>query len=299
MTTTWRQVARKDVADAARSHMLWGVVGVFVAVMGLVLVIAPVAFPIEESIDVEMALAFVAELAQLFVPVVALITGYLSVVGERRAGSLRVLLSYPFSRFDLVAGKLVGRAIVIGTALLAGLAIMLGLAVVRYGAPPVGVVVGIAGATLLFGLAFTGLAVGVSAGTDTRGRAMATVLGIYLVCLVFWDAIAAGIYYVIHGALPSLEVEAWYLLLVRLNPVEAFRALVDAALEPPVASAFTIPIEDVPQDATPEQLAVANRVAGELPVYLTDWFLVVVLLAWAVVPVAIGYWRFTRADLDG
>lgn len=297
MTTTWRQVAYKDFADAVRSKMVWGVTCVFVFFMGLLLVIAPATIPAEIEIDAEMALAFVAETAQLFVPVVALIAAYMAVVGERRSGSLRILLSYPFSRFDVVVGKFVGRTVVIGTALTLGLAITVAVAAMIYGTPGVGTIVGVVAAVLLFGLAFTGLAVGVSAGTGTRGKAMASVLGIYLAFLMFWEALVAGVYYAVNGSLPGLEVEAWYFLLLRLSPIEAFRALVDGVLEPPVGTAFAIPVEDVPRDTPPEQLELANRVIGELPFYLSDWALVGVLLAWSVIPVAIGYWRFRDADL--
>lgn len=296
MTSTWRQVARKDFADAVRSKMVWGIIGVFVLFMGLLLVIAGVAFPGDVEVDGEMALAFVAELAQLFVPLVALIAAYMSVVGERRSGSLRILLGYPFTRFDVVAGKLVGRALVIGSALAAALAVSIVLAAGLYGAPAAGTTAALFAAVLLFGLAFTGLAVGISAATATRGRAMAAVIGVYLVFLLFWEAIVAGVYYVAYGSRPGLTVEAWYFLLKRLSPVEAFRALADGVFETAIRSPVGLPVEDT-AGATPEQLQLSNRVAGELPFYLDDWVLVVVLVAWGVVPAALGYLRFRDADL--
>ncbi len=296
MTTTWRDVARKDFADAVRSRMVWGIIGVFVLFMGLLLVIAGAAFPSDVEVDAEMALAFAAELAQLFVPLVALIAAYMSIVGERRSGSLRILLSYPFSRFDVVAGKLLGRALVIGSALFVGVAISVVIAALIYGVPAAGTTLGLFASVLLFGLAFTGLAVGISAATTTRGRAMATVIGVYLLFLMFWEAIAAGVYYALNGSRPGLEVEAWYFFLERLNPIEAFRALTDSIFETAIGSPVLLPVEDT-ADATPEQLELSNRVVGELPFYLSDWMLVVVLLAWGVVPAALGYLRFRNADL--
>ncbi|PSP78157.1 NosY protein [Halobacteriales archaeon QS_1_68_20] len=296
MTTTWRDVARKDFADAVRSKMVWGVVGVFVSFMGLLLLVAGAAFPSDVEVEAEMGLAFVAELAQLFVPLVALIAAYMSVVGERRSGSIRVLLSYPFTRFDVVAGKLVGRAVVIGSALLVGLVVTLGLAVVVYGVPEAGATLGLFASVLLFGLAFTGLGVGISAASATRGKAMAAVIGIYLLFLMFWEPIAAGVYYVLNGTRPGIQVEAWYFLLKRLSPIEAFRALADSIFEISIGSPVLLPVEDT-AGATPEQLELANRVAGELPFYLSEWVLVVVLLAWGVVPAALGYLRFRDADL--
>lgn len=117
MTAIWEGVARKDFEDAVRSKLLWGLIAVFVAFLVMSLLSAEVLFPDGVTVDATMALVGVAMLAQLFVPGIALVAGYMSVVGERRSGSLRVLLSYPFSRFDVVAGKLAGRTLVTGTAL--------------------------------------------------------------------------------------------------------------------------------------------------------------------------------------
>ncbi len=41
----------------------------------------------------------------------------------------------------------------------------------------------------------------------------------------------------------------------------------------------------------------AERYAGEAPFYLQEWFGIVVLLGWLLVPALIGYYRFSRADL--
>ena len=113
MTVTWRDVARKDFEDAARSKLLWGLIAVFVAFLVMSLLSAEELFPDAVTVDAATALSGVAMLAQLFVPGIELVAGYMAVVGERRSGSLRVLLSYPFSRFDVVAGKLVGRSLVV------------------------------------------------------------------------------------------------------------------------------------------------------------------------------------------
>lgn len=297
MTATWSDVARKDVADAVRSRMLWGIVGIFVTLMGLLLVIAPVTLPIEGEITAERALAFVTEVAQLFVPVVALIVSYMAIVGERRNGSLRILMTYPFSRSDFVVGKLVGRATVIGIALMVGIVTTTLLAIGIYGLPGGYALLGLAISVLLFGLAFTGIGVGVSAATHTRGRAMAIVLSIYLVFLMFWDGLVAAAYFAINGTMPGLRAAGWYFFLLRLNPIEAFRALVDRALEPTVPTAFVIPVEDIPSDVSGEQLELANRVSGELPFYLGDWTLILILLFWTVFPLIIGYYRFAKSDI--
>lgn len=295
MTATWRQIARKDIEDAARSKLLWGIGAAFVLFLSLFFVVAGATAPTEPTAT--MALSFVAVTSQLFIPIVALVAGYMSVVGERRTGSLRILLSYPFSRLDLVLGKTVGRGLVVGLTLVVALIIGGIAAAVLYGSPGFGTFAGYLATVLLFGLAFTGIAVGISAGTGTQGRAMAMSIGTYMGVLLFWRPIVSGIYYLIIGSLPELMVEPWYFLARRLNPVEAFKVLTSSVLDTPVNLAFGIPVEDIPSDVPADQLTVGNRVVGEIPFYLEDWFMAVVLLLWLIVPVAIGYTRFRDADL--
>lgn len=295
MTATWRAVARKDIEDAIRSKMLWGITAVFVVFLGLLLAVAGTS--ISGEIDAALAFGFVATLAQLFVPLVALIAGYMAVVGERRSGSLRILLSYPFSRRDVVLGKLAGRSLVIGTTLLVAFLVGGVIATALYGAPGAGAFVGFVAAAVLFGLAFTGIAVGVSAGAATRGRAMAGAIGTYVGLLFFWRPLAAGVYWAVNGSLPGLHPDAWYFLLKQLSPIEAFRRLASEILGIHVNAAVSLPVEDVPRDVPAEQLDVASRVVGEAPLYLQEWVPVVVLLAWGVVPVILGYLRFRNADV--
>jgi ABC-2 type transport system permease protein len=297
MTATWTDVVRKDFEDAVRSKMLWGLGSVFVAFLVMSLLSAEQLFPDPVTVDAAMALAGVAMLAQLFVPGIALVAGYLSVTGERRSGSLRVLLSYPFSRSDVVVGKFVGRSLVTATALAAGFAVASVLVVVLYGAPEVETFVGFVAASALVGLTFTGLAVGGSAAAATRGRAMALTVGSFVGMVFFWKPVVVGIHYAVEGSLPGIRADSWYFFLKRLNPLEAYRVFAGAVLGENVPAVPEFPLEDVPARTAAEQLELANRVAGEVPFYLQDWVAVVVLLAWAVVPVVVGYRRFEAADL--
>ncbi|MFB1065645.1 ABC transporter permease subunit [Natrinema sp. H-ect4] len=297
MTVSWRDVARKDFEDAARSRLLWGLVFVFVAFLVMSLLSAEQLFPEPVTVGAAMALSGVAMLAQLFVPGIALVAGYMSVVGERRSGSLRVLLSYPFSRGDVVAGKLAGRLLVTGTALTIGFAVASVLVVALYGVPDVATFAGFVATGVLLGLTFTALAVGGSAAASTQGRARTLTIGSFVGMVFFWKPVIVGIYYAATGSLPGIRAETWYFVLKRLNPIEAYRVLTGAVLDERVDAVPEFPLEDVPATASAETLELSNRIAGEVPFYLADWFSVVVLLAWGLVPVVVGYWRFEDADL--
>jgi len=298
VTATWVDVARKDFEDAVRSKVLWGLIATFVAFLVMSLLSAEELVQGVDTVTADIALAGVATLAQLFVPGVALAGGYLAVAGERRSGSLRVLLTYPFSRLDVVLGKLVGRTVVTLTALVVGFAVASVLVVVLYGTPSAVSFLGFVGLSVLLGAAFTGLAVGGSAVAGTRGRAMTLTIGPFVAMVFFWKPVVVGLYYAVAGSLPGISVEPWYLLLKRLNPLVAYRTLAGNLLGEPVQAVPNLPLEDLPAGMVAARFSATDRVAGEIPFYLQDWFAVLVLVAWGVVPVALGYWRFLRNDLD-
>ncbi|WP_115863681.1 ABC transporter permease subunit [Halorussus litoreus] len=286
---SWTTVARKDFADAARSRMLWAIVGLFALLMG-------VAALVPELIDVggpTTGYGFAADLAETLVPVTALVAAYLAVAGERESGSIKVLLGAPHSRADVTLGKLVGRAAVVVVGVFAGFLVAGIVALVVYGELAAAEFVSVALLTAALGLAFVGIAVGISAATATRSRAMALAVGVFFVFALLWDLLPLALTYLRTGSLAALgeSVPAWQVLIEQLNPSRAFRQLVDAAL-----------------GAEADALAgggggggggnpFETQVSGETPFYLRDWFMVVILGAWAVVPVVLGHLRFRDADL--
>lgn len=296
MSLTWRDVARKDFEDAVRSKLLWGLTVTFVGLMSVFMVIAYAS----ESGDVEPigAFTFLAGWSQFFVPLIAVIVGYMAIVGERRSGSLRVLLSFPFSRAAIVVGKVVGRTGVVATTIIVGFVVVSGLVIVLAGVPPAVDAVTMIALTIALGLTFTGASVGISAGTKTRGTAMALAVGMFLVLFILWDAIAVGIYYLAYGARPGLQVESWYLFVRSINPIEAYRAGLSAIAGEYVWPIINLGLEDIPMEATADERMLAERISGEIPFYLHSWFSGIIFLVWTAVPIGIGYVRFRRGDIE-
>lgn len=290
-------VARKDFEDAVRSQMLWSMTGLLV---GLIVLIYGGVWYVEGTPTATELASVLSIPMQVIVPLAALIVGYMSIVGERRSGSIKILLSLPPTRKDVVTGKLLGRAGVVSAAVLAafGVAFVLGLAL--FGDVSVGTLAGLAIATLLLGFSFVGIAVGFSAAVASRGRAMAGVVGTYLTFLGLWDVGAGGVYRLVTGSFPPTvispdsQIEAWALLLQRLNPMEAFGVVASGLIDQqvfPLTLQFPIGIGTRTNDP------IEALVIGDVPFYLSEWFSAVVLLAWFVVPVVLGYLRFRTADL--
>ena len=298
MTVTWRDVARKDFEDVVRSKLLWGITGGFVGLLAFFLLVGYVSGDTGEASMGDL-LAVMGQFAIFFIPLIALIAGYMAIVGERRSGSLRVLLSYPFSRSDVVTGKVVGRSVVVAATILIGFLVVTVLGVALAGEFSAVELAQVTGLTIGLGVTFTAIAVGISAATSSRGTALAWAVGVFILLLVMWEALAVGVYYLVAGARPGLEVEAWYFALYQANPLAAYRLAVDQVTGNYVWPMVQLGLEDVSfAEAGPTELRAESRVDGDLPFYLRPWASALVFVGWIAVPLAIGYRRFDAADLE-
>ncbi|MFB6087840.1 MAG: ABC transporter permease subunit [Haloarculaceae archaeon] len=265
-------VAKKDVRDTLRSQALWALTMLFVTALagltiGFVLSKRRASFP--------GLLAFVNALVIWLVPITALVLSYKAIVGEHETGTMAVLLSLPLSRADVVGGKAVGRAITVTGSILVGFLVMGVISAVLYAGFMPGLFLVFVGLSLLLGLVFTSVAIAVSAMTHSTVRAASGAIGSFVAFLFLWDLVPAAIYYLLHGTLPgSRYLPTWYFLLERLNPKNAFTAIV-TELHPTMLSPLPSPA----------------------PFYLSTWFFLLVLVLWIVAPLVIGYGRFRTMEL--
>jgi ABC-2 type transport system permease protein len=270
MTTRALAVARKDFQNAAKSYLVWGVVAVLVALVVLV-----VALPgLVSEVPAQLAVEATTQAVGLVVPIVALAAGYLAVAGERESGTLRILLSLPPSRGAVVLGKFLARTGIVLVGILLAFALGAVASVAVYGSVPVGTLLGTAALTCVLGVVFVGLAVGISAAVGSRARAATLAVSFYFVTVVVWDLVLFAVQFVLELPLRTAAQPDWFHLLSAFPPSRAFGRLYDSTVG-------TILSGTPPGDA----------------VYLTDGAMFALLALWLVVPLALGYWRFQRADL--
>lgn len=279
---SWQIVMRKEFSDAARSLVLW-IISVIFILFSLLLVGSYIAFEEEfgppgadpgTSLD---AMVFVLSPIALVAPIIALVVGYKAIVGEREAGSLKVLLSLPHTRWDVMFGKLVGRTLVVAIPLVVALIVMGGLITVFVDPIGVGNYLIILALSIILAAVFVAIAVAISGATKSSTVAGAAMFGVYLLFLVFWDILELGLLYLVEGTINvGQNPPGWFLFMDMLSPDGAYLAAA-RGLMPDVDLMAGMNVPDV--------------------WYLSEWIALGLLLFWLVVPFAIGYLRFREADL--
>ena len=299
---TWEVVARKDFQDAVRSQWLWALSALFVTVLALppALIIADVInIGGGEGLNTDLFVFLMRDTMTLLVPIIAVVLAYASVTGERDSGTLKLLLSLPHSRRDVVAGKAVGRGAVIVLPVLAGFVV----AAVVFLATPVSLNAGpffaFALLSAVIGVVFVAIAVGVSAGARSSRGSMIGAVGVYVVFTLFWNQFTNGAVRLLNdyaGVEGATRVKL-HLFLKVLNPTQAYKTLVARLFtDGPVPARVNLVGGSGLQSQLNAQLY-AEALGDSVPFYLSDPFVAVLLAAWLVAAPALGYYAFRDADL--
>lgn len=296
MTGGWVAVTRKDFKDAIRSRWIWLTTVLFVLFAGGATYLYA-SFEFFHGGDPSAAglVSFVRGSTTLFVPIIALLAGHRSIAGEREDGSVKLLLSMPVTRRDVVVGKLLGRTGVVVVPAVLAYCVAAGLAVAMVGRFDYLQFVAFGLVTGVYALAYVSVAVGISASTGSTSKAVAGAVGFWGLFQFLWGQIAFVLLWSVNGfQFPFPEamfdpVPSWYVLFTRLSPTGAFEAASSALLPGGAAAA-----------AQPSGMGGGGEIGFSMPsgpFYVEDWFGVVMLVGWILLPAWIGYRRFRAADL--
>ncbi|ERG88927.1 MAG: ABC-type transport system involved in multi-copper enzyme maturation, permease component [halophilic archaeon J07HX5] len=270
----WLHVARKDFADAVRSRLFWALSALMLllAYVGMAVPELQVRYGGAESAAAADGVDILSDVMGILIPIIGLIVGYMAIVGERETGSIRMMLSLPLKRSEALLGKFVGRVGVVAVPIILGFALAAPFVVALYGSFPVDTYVGYVGRVVTTGIIYIAIAVGVSGSVAARGTALAFVVGIFAVFEFFWSFLLSGLYFLLNGNLDvsAGDLPTWYEAMLQLQPMSA----VDNAFH-----GFT-------------------GISTAEPLLLQEWVSALLVLAWILVPLAIGYRRFRAADIS-
>jgi ABC-2 type transport system permease protein len=296
-------VAKKDFKDVRRAKTLWLVAALLALISGLLAwASSPPGGAGSDVETVQQVFVGISRIGSILIPIVTLIATYLAIAGERDTGSIKFLLSLPNSRRDVVLGKLVSRSLgVVGGV---GFMFLVALAVTsfKYQAYPLGTILGTFALVALYATVFASVAIAMSALVSSRSRAIAGALGVYFVTIVMYIfpviQYRTIIRYAHHDLLGLEKNLDLYQFIEYTSPFVAFQKALNLVV-PEEFQSSVFRGERVSQTGGAGnrqgfEQAMANV---DLPFYLTDEFSLVILGFWLLVPLALGYWRFERADL--
>lgn len=271
---SWRAIAEKDFLDAVRSRGVWILVGLF----ALVLVVIAYGAQLDDATDVDQFVEFTAVGFTLFVPLVGVVLGYKSVIDERESGTIALALSFPHTRLDFVTGKFAGRSLVLTIPILIGMGIASVLVLALYESFPLVEYLGFTVLNVVLGLAFLSIALGLSMALASGRRVTAGAFGAYVVLAVLWTDLVEALLLVLWRFDGQVLVDppdwSWFAQLS--SPVESYNRIVTALFDSDLGATYTQP---------------------DAPWFVDAWVAPLVLLAWIVLPFALGYLRFRRTEL--
>ncbi|OLZ42526.1 ABC transporter [Natrinema saccharevitans] len=297
-----RAVAKKDFQDAVRSWLFWGLSVFFFTI--LVVVTGALSYfgddIAAQGATTDMLVVFVSQITKVIVPLIALVLGWKSIAGERESGSIKVLLSLPHSRKDVLLGKLLGRSAVLSLSLTVGFVLAAAVVAALLGGFDIVDYAGLLAMSVIYGVAYMSIAVALSSLTRSTTVAGAAMAAVFLVFYGVWNGLERvfrllgerdilffdTVTYTVESGGRTFELtrpENWAYFVLNLDPGEAYN------------NGLTL-LTDV--EALEQQSAVsAEMFGGELPIFLQDWFSFLILLFWVVVPLAIALYRFDRVDI--
>lgn len=206
----------------------------------------------------------------LFVPLLGLSVGAISLAGDRERGTLLFLLAQPVNRAEVFFGKAIGSALAVIAALSVGFGLAaLALATGSSGDP--GSFAALAGFTILLALATLGIGFVISALTRKSATAMGAALLLWLGLVFFGDLSVLGATLTLRPAPSAL------LAMLLVNPLQAFK----------LGAIFSL-------RATLDTLGAAGQYAAHRFGDGLPWLLAGLLVAWAVLSFTSAFVLFNR-----
>jgi len=214
----------KEVRDCYRNWWV-GTAIVVMTAMALVLSLlgsAPVGTTSISPLTVTTV--SLSSLSVFFIPLIALLLSYNSVVGEEERGTLLLLLTYPVPRSLIVLGKFIGQLIILTAAILIGYGVAALTITLQAEAAFLDqnwLVFGkLIFSSILLGAVFLGLGIFISTLMKESATAAAWAIGVWLIFVVLFDMALLGVLSSNMSAYLPDAIVKWVML---ANPADAYR----------------------------------------------------------------------------
>ncbi len=219
-------IAGKEIRDGMRNR--WVVV-VTLLMAALALILSLLGSTPSGTTNISKLAVTIVSLSSLsifFIPLIALLLSYDSIVGESEQGTLLLLLAYPVARWQVVVGKFTGHLVLLSVAIILGYGVA-GMTIVLSDengemSKAWGGFLGLLGSSALLGAVFLAIGLTISAGVRERGTAAAISVAIWLLFVLVYDMGLLGVLAADSQQMLSEELVTGLLL---ANPTDAYRML--------------------------------------------------------------------------
>ena len=216
-----------------------------------------------------------ASLSVYLVPLLGLLLSFDSVSGESDQGTLLLLMTYPVSRLEIIAGKFLAHLGVLTFAIAGGFG-GVGLALIALtdaGTAALPDLVRLIWTSILLGAAFLGIGYAISTSVRQSRSAAGLAIAIWLIMVVLYDIGLLGALVIDDGGFFTKSVFPW---LLAANPADGFRLYNLSALDGAMVTSGMSGIGDT----FPLPLSVA----------------MMLLVIWSGLSIAFAGWRFSRME---
>jgi Cu-processing system permease protein len=217
-------LALKEFRDGYRNRWIITMTLVMIGLALALVLLGSVPIGSTKISPLAVTVVSLSSLCIFFIPLIALLLSYDSIVGEDERGTLTLLLVYPISRTAITLGKFFGQFMLLSFVIVAGFAAAV-LALVLQGNIPFfdqewDVFLKLLISSVLLGANFLAIGIFLSASLKERGAAAAGAIGIWLLFVVLFDMALMGLLASSSGGVFSDDFIKWVMV---MNPADAYR----------------------------------------------------------------------------
>lgn len=266
-------VANKEFHDGLRNRWLVSITVIFALLSIGLTYFGSVSSGTIGITSLSTTVASLASLAVFLIPLIALLIGYDSFVGEQEGGTLLLLLTYPLSKTQLLLGKFFGQGSIIALAIILGFgSSALILFFTLNDTQVISTFAVFILSAILLGLSFTAISYVISLSVSEKSKAAGFALIVWFLFALAFDLILLA---VLVGGEQSLTQQGLTQLMM-LNPTDIFRLVNLAGLD---------------NSDVNGALAIAIKSS------LSQQALFTILLAWVLLPLSISTFIFKKKTL--
>ena len=217
-------IAMKEIRDGIRNRWVVGSILLLTVLAVSLLLLGSAATGTVRADPMAITVVSLSSLTVYLLPLIALTLSFDALIGEFERGTMLLLLAYPVTRWQIIAGKFMAHMTILAAAVLVGYGVT-GMALgITGGVEKSGLLayLGMMGSSILLGAVFVGLGYLVSMLSRERATAVAYAIGVWLVFVVLYDLMLLGI--VVADESHNVSQQLFSVLLLA-SPTDVYRIL--------------------------------------------------------------------------